>query len=163
MALLCLADGTSIISETIFEDRFMHVGELKRMGARIRLDGNSALVTGVKKLSGAPVMATDLRASASLVLAGLVADGVTEISRIYHLERGYENVEEKLKRLGADVRVLRGKDVLLKSRVGSLKHLKENVTEVKKDYECGIGVEKFKDFLEGDVIEAFVTEKVKAV
>jgi len=106
MALLCLADGTSIISETIFEDRFMHVGELKRMGARIRLDGNSALVTGVKKLSGAPVMATDLRASASLVLAGLVADGVTEISRIYHLERGYENVEEKLKRLGADVRTV---------------------------------------------------------
>jgi len=106
MALLCLADGTSIISETIFEDRFMHVGELKRMGARIRLDGNSALVTGVKKLSGAPVMATDLRASASLVLAGLVADGVTEISRIYHLERGYEHVEEKLKRLGADVRTV---------------------------------------------------------
>ena len=108
MALLCLADGTSIISETIFEDRFMHVGELRRMGACIRLDGNSAFVNGVKKLSGAPVMATDLRASASLVLAGLVADGVTEISRIYHLERGYENVEEKLKRLGADVRTVAG-------------------------------------------------------
>lgn len=103
MALLCLADGTSIISETIFEDRFMHVGELKRMGAHIRLDGNSAVVTGVKKLCGAPVMATDLRASASLVLAGLVAEGTTEISRIYHLERGYENVEEKLTKLGADV------------------------------------------------------------
>jgi len=106
MALLCLADGTSIISETIFEDRFMHVGELKRMGAHIRLDGNSAVVTGVKKLCGAPVMATDLRASASLVLAGLVAEGITEVSRIYHLERGYENVEEKLRKLGADVKII---------------------------------------------------------
>ena len=106
MALLCLADGTSIIAETVFEDRFMHVGELRRMGARIRLDGSSAFVTGVKKLSGAPVMATDLRASASLVLAGLVAEGTTAISRIYHLERGYESVEEKLKLLGADVRTV---------------------------------------------------------
>ena len=106
MALLCLADGTSIISETIFEDRFMHVGELKRMGAHIRLDGNSAVVTGVNKLCGAPVMATDLRASASLVLAGLVAEGITEVSRIYHLERGYENVEEKLRKLGADVKII---------------------------------------------------------
>jgi UDP-N-acetylglucosamine 1-carboxyvinyltransferase len=103
MALLCLAEGTSIISETIFEDRFMHVGELRRMGARIRLDGSSALVTGVTTLSGAPVMATDLRASASLVLAALVAEGTTDISRIYHLERGYESVEEKLKALGADI------------------------------------------------------------
>ncbi len=106
MALLCLADGTSLISETIFGDRFMHVGELRRMGARIRLDGSSAFLTGVKKLSGAPVMATDLRASASLVLAGLVAEGTTEISRIYHLERGYEGVEEKLKLVGADVRTV---------------------------------------------------------
>jgi UDP-N-acetylglucosamine 1-carboxyvinyltransferase len=106
MALLCLADGTSIISETIFEDRFMHVGELRRMGARIRLDGSSAFVTGVSKLAAAPVMATDLRASASLVLAALVAEGTTEISRIYHLERGYEGVEEKLKLLGADVRTV---------------------------------------------------------
>jgi UDP-N-acetylglucosamine 1-carboxyvinyltransferase len=106
MALLCLADGSSIISETVFGDRFMHVGELRRMGARIRLDGSSAFVTGVAKLSGAPVMATDLRASASLVLAGLVAEGTTEISRIYHLERGYENVEDKLKLVGADVRTV---------------------------------------------------------
>jgi UDP-N-acetylglucosamine 1-carboxyvinyltransferase len=106
MALLCLAEGTSIISETIFEDRFMHVGELRRMGARIRLDGNSAFVTGINKLSGAPVMATDLRASASLLLAALVADGTTEISRIYHLERGYESVEKKLTALGADIRTV---------------------------------------------------------
>ncbi len=106
MALLCLAEGTSIISETIFEDRFMHVGELRRMGASIRLDGSAAVVTGVPALSAAPVMATDLRASASLVLAALVAEGTTEISRIYHLERGYENVEDKLKSLGADIRTV---------------------------------------------------------
>lgn len=104
MTLLCLAEGSSIISETIFSDRFMHVGELKRMGADIRLEGNSAFVSGVKKLTGAQVMATDLRASASLVLAGLVAKGGTEISRIYHLDRGYEHVEEKLSRLGADIK-----------------------------------------------------------
>jgi UDP-N-acetylglucosamine 1-carboxyvinyltransferase len=103
MALLCLAKGTSIITETIFEDRFMHVGELKRLGADIRLEGNSAVINGVKELCGAPVMATDLRASASLVLAGLVARGVTEISRVYHLDRGYENMEEKLSKLGADI------------------------------------------------------------
>jgi UDP-N-acetylglucosamine 1-carboxyvinyltransferase len=103
MALLCLAKGTSIITETIFEDRFMHVGELKRLGADIRLEGNSAVINGVKELCGAPVMATDLRASASLVLAGLVASGVTEISRVYHLDRGYENMEEKLSKLGADI------------------------------------------------------------
>ena len=103
MTLLCLAEGSSIITETIFTDRFMHVGELKRMGADIRLEGNCAFVNGVKKLSGAQVMATDLRASASLVLAGLVAHGQTEISRIYHLDRGYERVEEKLSRLGADI------------------------------------------------------------
>jgi UDP-N-acetylglucosamine 1-carboxyvinyltransferase len=103
MALLCLAKGTSIITETIFEDRFMHVGELKRLGADIRLEGNSAVITGVKELCGAPVMATDLRASASLVLAGLVSRGVTEISRVYHLDRGYENMEEKLSILGADI------------------------------------------------------------
>jgi UDP-N-acetylglucosamine 1-carboxyvinyltransferase len=103
MALLCLSKGTSIITETIFEDRFMHVGELKRLGADIRLEGNSAVINGVKELCGAPVMATDLRASASLVLAGLVARGVTEISRVYHLDRGYENMEEKLSKLGADI------------------------------------------------------------
>jgi UDP-N-acetylglucosamine 1-carboxyvinyltransferase len=103
MALLCLSKGTSIITETIFEDRFMHVGELKRLGADIRLEGNSAVINGVKELCGAPVMATDLRASASLVLAGLIARGVTEISRVYHLDRGYENMEEKLSKLGADI------------------------------------------------------------
>jgi UDP-N-acetylglucosamine 1-carboxyvinyltransferase len=103
MTLLCLAEGSSIISETIFNDRFMHVGELKRMGADIRLEGNSAIVNGVEKLCGAPVMATDLRASASLVLAGLVAHGETEVSRVYHLDRGYERVEEKLSQLGADI------------------------------------------------------------
>ena len=103
MTLLCLAEGTSIISETIFTDRFMHVGELKRMGAQIRIEGNSAIVNGVDKLCGAPVMATDLRASASLVLAGLVAQGETEVSRIYHLDRGYERMEEKLSKLGADI------------------------------------------------------------
>ena len=104
MTLLCLAEGSSIISETIFSDRFMHVGELKRMGADIRLEGNSAFVNGVKKLTGAQVMATDLRASASLVLAGLAAHGGTEISRIYHLDRGHEHVEEKMSRLGADIK-----------------------------------------------------------
>lgn len=104
MTLLCLANGSSIISETIFEDRFMHVGELKRMGADIRLERNSAVVNGVKKLNGAPVMATDLRASASLVLAGLAARGITEVSRIYHLDRGYELMEEKLSRLGANIK-----------------------------------------------------------
>jgi UDP-N-acetylglucosamine 1-carboxyvinyltransferase len=106
MALLCLAEGTSIISESIFEDRFMHVGELKRMGANIRLEGNSAIVNGVEALSGAPVMATDLRASASLVLAALVARGETEITRVYHLERGYECVEDKLSQLGAAIQTV---------------------------------------------------------
>ena len=104
MALLCMADGTSIISETIFEDRFMHVGELKRLGANIRLEGNSAVINGVTELCGAPVMATDLRASASLVIAGLAARGVTEISRVYHLDRGYESMEEKLSNLGAHIK-----------------------------------------------------------
>jgi UDP-N-acetylglucosamine 1-carboxyvinyltransferase len=106
MALLCLAEGTSIISESIFEDRFMHVGELKRMGANIRLEGNSAIVNGVDTLCGAPVMATDLRASASLVLAALVARGETEITRVYHLERGYESVEDKLSQLGAAIQTV---------------------------------------------------------
>jgi len=106
MALLSLAEGTSIISESIFEDRFMHVGELKRMGANIRLEGNSAIVNGVDSLSGAPVMATDLRASASLVLAALVARGETEITRVYHLERGYECVEDKLSQLGAAIQTV---------------------------------------------------------
>jgi UDP-N-acetylglucosamine 1-carboxyvinyltransferase len=103
MALMCLAKGSSVITETIFENRFMHVLELLRMGAQIQITGNTAVVTGVPKLSGAPVMATDLRASASLVLAGLAAEGETLISRVYHLDRGYERIEEKLSRLGADI------------------------------------------------------------
>ena len=103
MALMTLADGTSMVKETIFENRFMHVQELARMGADIRLDGNTALVTGIERLSAAPVMATDLRASASLVLAGLAADGETVISRVYHIDRGYERIEEKLSKLGARI------------------------------------------------------------
>jgi UDP-N-acetylglucosamine 1-carboxyvinyltransferase len=103
MALMCLADGASVISENIFENRFMHVSELLRFGADITVEGNTATVKGVKKLSGAPVMATDLRASASLILAGLAADNITEVSRIYHLDRGYESIEKKLAGLGADI------------------------------------------------------------
>ena len=109
MALMVLGNGVSIIHETIFENRFMHVAELQRMGADITIDGASAIVRGVRpeRLCGAPVMATDLRASASLVIAGLAAAGETEVSRIYHLERGYEKMEEKLRRLGADIRRVR--------------------------------------------------------
>jgi UDP-N-acetylglucosamine 1-carboxyvinyltransferase len=103
MTLMCLADGASVISENIFENRFMHVAELLRFGADIVVEGNTATVKGVRQLSGAPVMATDLRASASLVLAALAADNTSEISRIYHLDRGYERIEEKLKGLGADI------------------------------------------------------------
>lgn len=103
MALMTVAEGTSVISENIFENRFMHVSELLRFGADIFIEGNSAMVKGVRKLSGAPVMATDLRASASLILAGLAADNTTEISRIYHLDRGYEAIEKKLSGLGADI------------------------------------------------------------
>ena len=103
MALMCVADGASVISENIFENRFMHVSELQRFGADITVEGNSATVKGVKKLSGAPVMATDLRASACLVLAGLAAEGTTEIGRIYHLDRGYEQIETKLAGLGAEI------------------------------------------------------------
>jgi UDP-N-acetylglucosamine 1-carboxyvinyltransferase len=104
MALNCVADGVGVINETIFENRFMHVQELLRLGADIRVEGHTAIVRGVPQLSGAPVMATDLRASASLILAGLVADGETVIDRIYHLDRGYENIEEKLSGLGARIR-----------------------------------------------------------
>jgi UDP-N-acetylglucosamine 1-carboxyvinyltransferase len=104
MALNCVADGVGVINETIFENRFMHVNELLRLGADIRVEGHTAIVRGVEKLSGAPVMAADLRASASLILAGLVADGDTTIDRIYHLDRGYENIEEKLSALGAQIR-----------------------------------------------------------
>jgi len=103
MALLGLADGISRITETIFENRFMHVAELNRMGARIRADGATALVRGVAHYQGAPVMATDLRASASLVLAGLAAQGATSVSRVYHLDRGYERLEVKLQQLGARI------------------------------------------------------------
>ncbi|MFN7136482.1 MAG: UDP-N-acetylglucosamine 1-carboxyvinyltransferase [Thermomonas sp.] len=104
MALDCVADGVGVVNETIFENRFMHVNELLRLGADIRVDGHTAVVRGVARLSGAPVMATDLRASACLVLAGLVADGETTIDRIYHLDRGYENIEAKLSALGARIR-----------------------------------------------------------
>ena len=104
MAAMTLAHGRAVISETIFENRFMHVFELNRMGADIKVEGNTAIVRGVATLSGAPVMATDLRASVCLVLAGLAADGVTEVSRVYHLDRGYTRLEEKLSALGADIR-----------------------------------------------------------
>ncbi len=104
MGLMAVASGTSVISESIFENRFMHVPELHRMGADITIQGHTAVEKGVKKLSGAPVMATDLRASASLVLAGLRAEGKTEVQRIYHLDRGYERLERKLRKLGADIR-----------------------------------------------------------
>ena len=104
MAMMSVASGLSVITETVFENRFMHVGELRRMGADITVNGRNAVVRGVRGLSGAPLMATDLRASASLVLAGLVADGRTEVSRIYHLDRGYERIEEKLASLGAEIK-----------------------------------------------------------
>lgn len=104
MALNCVANGSSSVVETIFENRFMHVHELQRMGANIRVSGNTAFVTGVEHLTGAPVMATDLRASAGLVLAGLAAEGETIIDRIYHVDRGYECIEEKLGALGADIK-----------------------------------------------------------
>ncbi len=104
MAMNCIADGVGVITETIFENRFMHVQELQRLGADIRVEGHTAIIRGVEALSGAPVMATDLRASASLILAGLVASGETTIDRIYHLDRGYENIEEKLSSLGARIK-----------------------------------------------------------
>ncbi|MDV6341488.1 UDP-N-acetylglucosamine 1-carboxyvinyltransferase [Nitrosomonas sp. Is35] len=104
MSLNCIADGTAIITETIFENRLMHVQELKRMNASIEVEGNAAIVTGIAHLDGTNVMATDLRASASLVIAGLIAQGETVIDRIYHLDRGYENIEGKLSALGAQIR-----------------------------------------------------------
>ncbi|MFC1683221.1 UDP-N-acetylglucosamine 1-carboxyvinyltransferase [Candidatus Zixiibacteriota bacterium] len=103
MALLSLAPGTSKITETIFPDRFTHVPELRRLGVDVKVDGNVAAITGVEKLSGAPVMASDLRASAALILAGLVAQGETEVRRVYHIDRGYEQIEEKLRGLGAAI------------------------------------------------------------
>jgi UDP-N-acetylglucosamine 1-carboxyvinyltransferase len=108
MVLMAVADGVSVITENIFENRFMHAQELDRMGADIRLEGNRAVVRGVASLSGAPVMATDLRASVSLILAGLVANGTTEISRVYHLDRGYEHIEKKLSALGAEIKRIKG-------------------------------------------------------
>ena len=108
MAMLCIADGTSIVKETVFENRFMQVAELRRMNADIEVDGNTAIVRGVPKLNGAPVMASDLRASAALVIAGLIAEkGETMISRVYHIDRGYERIEERLAALGADIQRIR--------------------------------------------------------
>jgi UDP-N-acetylglucosamine 1-carboxyvinyltransferase len=106
-ALNSVAQGVGAITETVFENRFMHAQELQRMGADIRIEGNTAIVTGVPRLTGAPVMATDLRASASLVLAGLVAEGETIVDRIYHIDRGYERIEEKFAALGAKIKRIR--------------------------------------------------------
>jgi UDP-N-acetylglucosamine 1-carboxyvinyltransferase len=111
MAMMTLSNGLSVINETIFENRFMHVAELRRMGADIRVEGHSAIVHGKDRLLGAPVMATDLRASASLVVAALAAEGTTEISRVYHLDRGYEDLEGKLSRLGARIRRIKNDDL----------------------------------------------------
>jgi UDP-N-acetylglucosamine 1-carboxyvinyltransferase len=108
MALMCVADGTSVITETIFENRFMHVPELLRLGADITIRGNSAFVRGQPQLQGAPLMATDLRASASLILGGLCSTNETVVHRIYHLDRGYEKMEDKLKSLGADIVRIKG-------------------------------------------------------
>jgi UDP-N-acetylglucosamine 1-carboxyvinyltransferase len=105
-ALNCVAEGVGVITETVFENRFMHAQELQRLGADIRLEGNTAIIHGVERMSGAPIMATDLRASACLVLAGLVAHGDTTVDRVYHIDRGYENIEEKLGVLGAKIRRL---------------------------------------------------------
>ncbi len=106
MAYMCVAEGSCIIEDTVFPDRFMHVAELSRLGANIQIDKNIAIVEGVDSLSGAKVMATDLRASAALVLAGLASENITEIMRIYHIKRGYENIEKKLKKLGADIELI---------------------------------------------------------
>jgi UDP-N-acetylglucosamine 1-carboxyvinyltransferase len=108
MALMSVADGASMLTETIFENRFMHVPELARMGARINVHGASAIVRGVPGLSGAPVMATDLRASVSLVIAGLAAEGETMVNRVYHLDRGFERLEDKLSACGATIERLSG-------------------------------------------------------
>jgi UDP-N-acetylglucosamine 1-carboxyvinyltransferase len=108
MALNAIAEGVGIITETVFENRFMHVQELQRMGANIRIEGNSAIGIGVTKLTSAPVMATDLRASASLVIAALAAVGDTIVDRIYHIDRGYDHIEEKLSQLGAIIRRVPG-------------------------------------------------------
>ncbi len=109
VALMAVAEGTSVVTETIFESRFMHVEELRRMGADIRVEGNRVVITGKERLTGAPVMASDLRASAGLIVAGLAAEGTTEVSRVYHLDRGYERLEAKLNALGASVERRKGK------------------------------------------------------
>lgn len=109
MALMCIVKGNSIVEETVFENRFLHVGELQRFGADIRIDGNSVYISGVDELSGAPVMVSDLRAGAALVLAGLCARGKTEVLRIYHLDRGYETLEKKLRKLGANIKRVKAK------------------------------------------------------
>lgn len=108
VALMAVAEGTSVVTETIFESRFMHVEELRRMGADIRVEGNRVVITGKERLTGAPVMASDLRASAGLIVAGLAAEGITEVSRVYHLDRGYERLEEKLRTLGASIERRKG-------------------------------------------------------
>jgi UDP-N-acetylglucosamine 1-carboxyvinyltransferase len=108
MALMCTAEGTSVLEEKIFENRFMHAPELMRMGARIDVQGGTARVTGVARLRGAPVMATDLRASVSLILAGLAAEGETRVNRVYHLDRGYEHVVSKLTGVGAKIERVSG-------------------------------------------------------
>jgi UDP-N-acetylglucosamine 1-carboxyvinyltransferase len=108
MAMMTVSQGAAMITETIFENRFMHVPELARMGANITVHGASAMVRGVPKLTGAPVMATDLRASVSLVMAGLVAEGDTVLNRVYHLDRGYERLTEKLEACGADIERIHG-------------------------------------------------------
>jgi UDP-N-acetylglucosamine 1-carboxyvinyltransferase len=103
MALMTRAEGVSVVTEKVYPERFMHANELARLGANIRREGPSAIIQGTPKLSGAPVMASDLRASASLVLAGLVAEGRTDVRRVYHIDRGYERIEQKLVRLGAEI------------------------------------------------------------
>jgi UDP-N-acetylglucosamine 1-carboxyvinyltransferase len=107
IALMTLSPGISVVTEKVFPERFMHVPELNRMAARISLEGSSAIITGVKSLSGAPVMASDLRASAALILAGLVARGETVVDRVYHIDRGYEDIEKKLRKVGAVIERVR--------------------------------------------------------
>jgi UDP-N-acetylglucosamine 1-carboxyvinyltransferase len=109
MAMMCFADGVSVLNETIFENRFMHAPELLRMGANVEVHGGTATVTGVDKMNGAQVMATDLRASVSLILAGLRAEGETQVNRVYHLDRGYEKIEEKLSAVGANIERVSGR------------------------------------------------------
>jgi UDP-N-acetylglucosamine 1-carboxyvinyltransferase len=110
MALLCLADGNSVITERIFPERFLHVAELSRMGAKLFRQGPTVIISGVRQLVGAPVMASDLRASAGLVLAGMAAEGTTIVNRVYHLDRGYEKMEDRLRALGASIERVNEKD-----------------------------------------------------